>query len=139
MTTQTIASKYCDSGTGNETWGIWSWADANGGLVADDPDGFILRQGWTGLDFRDEQQVAQLRKLLESLELEILSVIEAMNRLRESPEFELHELIAINPAMFERVFEKRSRLLELECPSGQRQRQTDCRASHGIGKQFTFP
>lgn len=82
--------------------------------IASDPDGFILRQGWASLDFRDEQQVAQLRKLWKSLELEIVRVIEAMNRLRESPEFELHELIAKNPEIFERVIERQTAQLERE-------------------------
>ncbi len=82
--------------------------------IASDPDGFILRPGWATLDFRDEQETAQLRKLWKSLELEIVSLIEAMNRLRESFEFELHELIAKNPEMFERVIEKLTAQLEIE-------------------------
>ncbi len=71
--------------------------------IAGDPQGFILRQGWAGLDFREEEQAARLRKLWESLELEILAVLEATNRLRESPEFELLGLTAKEPALFDRV------------------------------------
>ncbi len=56
--------------------------------MAGDPHGFILRQCLVSLDFRKEEQVACLRKLWESLELEILSVLEATNRLRESADFE---------------------------------------------------
>ncbi len=82
--------------------------------IARDPHGFILRQGWAGLDFRDEEQVARLQKLLESLELEILSVLEATNRLRESPEFELYELVGKNPEMLDSVVAKRTALLEKE-------------------------
>ena len=37
--------------------------------IAGDPQGFILRQGRAGLDFREEEQVTRLRKLWESLEL----------------------------------------------------------------------
>ena len=48
--------------------------------IAGDPQGFILRQGWAGLDFREEEQAARLRKLWESLELEILAVLEATRR-----------------------------------------------------------
>jgi len=59
--------------------------------IAGDPHGFILRQGWASLDFREEEQVARLRKLWESLELEILSVLEATNGLRESAEWELYD------------------------------------------------
>ncbi len=31
--------------------------------IAEDPAGFILRQGWTGLDFSDEVELAELRRL----------------------------------------------------------------------------
>ena len=32
--------------------------------IADDPHGFILRQGWAGLDFSDGAELAQWRRLL---------------------------------------------------------------------------
>ena len=62
-------------------------AKSNGDLdtlrqIANDPHGYILRQGWTSLDFRDEEQVSRLRKLWESLEMEILSVLEATKERR---------------------------------------------------------
>ena len=31
--------------------------------IAEDPQGFILRQGWASLDFADTEQLAQLRRL----------------------------------------------------------------------------
>jgi DNA polymerase-3 subunit epsilon len=82
--------------------------------IAGDPHGFILRQGWAGLDFRDEEQAGRLRKLLESLEAEIVGVIEATNRLRESAEFELHSLVERRPEMFESVVAKQIAQLEAE-------------------------
>jgi len=82
--------------------------------IAGDPHGFILRQGPASLDFRDEEQVARLRKLWESLELEILSVLEATNRLRESPDFELYELTAKQPEMLDSVGAKQVAALERE-------------------------
>src|SRR2546426_10644355 len=36
--------------------------------IADDPHGFILRQGWATLDFSDEAELAQLRRLHERSE-----------------------------------------------------------------------
>jgi uncharacterized coiled-coil DUF342 family protein len=51
---------------------------------------------------------------LESLEKEILSVLEATNQLRESPEFELYELIAEKAEMFDDVVAKQTTLLEKE-------------------------
>ena len=82
--------------------------------IANDPHGFILRQGWTNLDFRDEEHVAKLRKLWESLEAEILGILEATNQLRESPDFELQGLIAREPALFDRIVAQHTERLEAE-------------------------
>jgi DNA polymerase-3 subunit epsilon len=82
--------------------------------IASDPHGFILRQGWASLDFREEEHAARMRKLLESLEAEILHVLEATNQLHESPEFEFYELTARNAEMFDEVVSKQTMLLEKE-------------------------
>jgi len=82
--------------------------------IASDPHGFILRQGWASLDFREEEHAARLEKLLESLELEILTVLEATNQLRESPEFEFYQLTTKRAEMFEGVVSKQTALLEKE-------------------------
>jgi hypothetical protein len=82
--------------------------------IASDPHGFILQQDWTSLDFREEEHAARLGKLLESLEMEILSVLEATNQLSESPEFEFYELTAKNAEMFDEIVSKQTTLLEKE-------------------------
>ena len=46
--------------------------------IAEDPHGFILRQGWAALDFGEERELAQLRRLRESIKLEIIRVLERM-------------------------------------------------------------
>ena len=56
--------------------------------IADDPHGFILRQGWASLDFSEEAGLSQLW-LHEMLQLEFITVIQALGRLRESPDCEL--------------------------------------------------
>ncbi len=82
--------------------------------IADDPHGFILRQGWTNLDFDDSLQIGQLRKLWESLQAEILAVIEATNALRESAEYELHTLVAEKPKLLETVIGQQITQIEAE-------------------------
>jgi DNA polymerase-3 subunit epsilon len=82
--------------------------------IASDPHGFILKQGWASLDFRDDEQAKRLEKLLQSLEAEIRSVQEAHTRLRESPEFELYELTTKKPTMLDTVAGKQMKLLEKE-------------------------
>lgn len=82
--------------------------------IAHDPHGFILRQGWASLDLREEDQTDRLRKLLKSLELEIVRILEATSRVRASPEFELQALIGKNPELFDRVATKREKVLKQE-------------------------
>jgi DNA polymerase-3 subunit epsilon len=82
--------------------------------IAGDPHGFILRQGWASLDFSDEEQASRLRKLLETLEKEIASVVDATNRLHKSAEFELYAMIEKKPEMFDAVVSKQIDQLKAE-------------------------
>ena len=82
--------------------------------IGNDPHGFILKQGWTSLDFREEEQAKRLEKLLESLEAEIRGVLDARERLHKSSEFELYELITKKPEMLDTVAAKQTKLLEKE-------------------------
>ncbi|PYJ75196.1 MAG: hypothetical protein DME77_09890 [Verrucomicrobia bacterium] len=72
------------------------------------------RQGWTSLDFREEEEVAHLQKLWESLEREIASVLKATKELHESSEFELYELTAKSLEMLDGVVAKQIKGLEAE-------------------------
>ena len=76
--------------------------------------GFILRQGWTALDFGEEREIAQLRGLWESIELEIIRVLEAGNALKESPDYELHRLTTQTPAFFDETVRRHVESLEKE-------------------------
>src|SRR5437870_8146972 len=91
--------------------------------LADDPHGFILRQGWATLDFSDEAELAQLRRLHGTLQLEIIAVLESLNRLRESPDYELCELSEQKPGLLEELAAGRKELLETE--SAELERQAD--------------
>src|SRR2546427_11651206 len=82
--------------------------------IADDPHGFILRQGWATLDFSDEAELAQLRRLHETLQLEIVAVLESLNRLRESPDYELCRISEEKPGVLEEVVAERKELLGTE-------------------------
>ena len=82
--------------------------------IADDPHGYILRQGWACLDFNDAAELTQLRRLYETLHLEIITVIESLNRLRESPEYELCQLSERKPGVLDELAAERARLPEKE-------------------------
>ena len=91
--------------------------------IAEDPHGFILRQGWATLDFSDEAELAQLRRLHETLQLEIIAVLESLNRLRESPDYELCQLSEQKPGVLDELAAESKKLLEKE--SGELQQQAD--------------
>lgn len=91
--------------------------------IAEDPHGFILRQGWATLDFSDVAELAQLRRLHETLQLEIIAVLEALNRLRESPDYELCQLSEKKPGLLDELAAERKALLEKQ--SGELQQQAD--------------
>lgn len=91
--------------------------------IAEDPHGYILRQGWATLDFSDEAELAQLRRLHETLQLEIIAVLESLNRLRESPEYELCQISERKPGVLEELAAERRKLLEKE--SAELQAQAD--------------
>ena len=76
--------------------------------------GFILRQGWAALDFGEERELAQLRRLVDSIELEIIRVLEAGHALKESPDYELHRLTAQTPAFFDETVRRHVEGLEEE-------------------------
>jgi len=71
--------------------------------IADDPDGFMLRQGWGALNLTEEVEIKALHKLYASLQLEILNLLEMLNQLHESPEHELLTLSQKKPQLIEEV------------------------------------
>jgi hypothetical protein len=82
--------------------------------IADDPDGFIARQGWGRLDIARDDQVEDLRKLYEALEIEIVTRLDALAKLRESPDYELMTMCRADPEMLTRIAEERIRALDAE-------------------------
>ena len=60
--------------------------------IAQDPNAFLLKQGWGHLDFSDSIEAASLRKLFETLQLQIVLMLDALNELRRDARYELHKL-----------------------------------------------
>jgi DNA polymerase-3 subunit epsilon len=82
--------------------------------IAEDPHGFIFRQGWASLDFSEEAELIQLRRLYETLQLEIVGVIESLGQLRESPEYELWQISDKKPGVLDELAAERAKVLEKE-------------------------
>jgi DNA polymerase-3 subunit epsilon len=82
--------------------------------IAEDPQGFILRQGWASLDFGDTEELAQLCRLHETLQKEIAAVTESLKQLRESPDYELCQLAEQKPGILDELATERAKQLEIE-------------------------
>lgn len=82
--------------------------------IADDPQGFILRQGWASLDFGDVEELAQLRRLHETLQEGIAAVRESLKQLRGSPDYELCQLSEQKPGVLDELAAERTNQLEIE-------------------------
>lgn len=82
--------------------------------IANDPHGFILRAGWAGLDFDDVLAAKNLRRLLDTLQLEIVSTMEMLNDLRDSPEYELYTLSTQKPTLLDEVAAEQVRAIAVE-------------------------
>ncbi|MGY6216660.1 exonuclease domain-containing protein [Methylolobus aquaticus] len=77
--------------------------------IAQDPNGFLLGQGLGYLDFADDAELTKLRQLYDTLQARLLDAIEALERLRESGDYELYRLSRERP---EAVQELADRLAE---------------------------
>jgi hypothetical protein len=82
--------------------------------IADDPQGFMLRQGWTSLDFGDVEELAQLKRLHDTLQKEIATVTKSLRLLRESPDYELCQLSEQAPGVLDELATERKKQVESE-------------------------
>ena len=69
--------------------------------IYNDPEGFVVRQGWTWLDFSDADEIASLTKLLGALYAEIVNKLKALNGLHESSLYALHQVSSGRPGLFD--------------------------------------
>ncbi|MGA2030019.1 MAG: hypothetical protein ABSG87_08095 [Verrucomicrobiota bacterium] len=82
--------------------------------IAEDPQAFLLRKGWTNLDFSDKEELTQLKRLHETLQKEIAAVTESLKALRESPDYELCQLAEQKPGVLDELAAERAKQLEIE-------------------------
>ncbi len=82
--------------------------------IANDPHDFILRKGWASLDFHDDTEVKALRRLLDTLRFEIVTVMDSLSDLHDSPEFELYQLSARKPSLLDEVAARQAQTIAAE-------------------------
>ncbi len=62
----------------------------------------------------DSAPRSQLRRLYETLQLEIIDVLESLGRLRESPDYELCRIVEQKPGMLDELAAERVKQLDKE-------------------------
>ena len=82
--------------------------------IAQNPDAFLLKHGMALLAQDDSSDVVRLRTLLDALQQRVLETLEALNNLRETPGYELHQRIERDAAFFATTVAQHIDMLELE-------------------------
>ena len=82
--------------------------------IADDPEGYIGRRGWGRLDIDDDDDPDRLTRLYEGLRAQILSVLDSLNALHESPAFDMHRRIEAAPDVLDEIVEEQGAILDAE-------------------------
>lgn len=82
--------------------------------IAEDPNGFLLRQGMASLNFDDDDQVSRLRQLYDGLQAQILNAIENLEALRASADYELYLFSTRNPDWLQEIANAHAEALQAE-------------------------
>ncbi len=82
--------------------------------IAEDPDAYVARQRWGKINISQVDVREDLNKLYIALELQIIQRIEALGRLRESPEYELMKQCRDRPGLLDEVAETQRKALTAE-------------------------
>lgn len=101
--------------------------------IAEDPERYVLQQGWGVFDFLDDDSFEDLKKLLEKLESEILAVIEATESLMRSAAFKLFEASEKDSGELDRALCERIGALEKEIEELQGQAEKNNREIEDLG------
>jgi DNA polymerase-3 subunit epsilon len=89
--------------------------------IASDPQAYARKLGAGLIDLSDEAELGKLRRLYESIQSQILEMLEALDELRSDPKYELAQLSARRPDYLNEVAEEYRADIEKECESLERE------------------
>ncbi|MDC0361368.1 3'-5' exonuclease [Alphaproteobacteria bacterium] len=79
--------------------------------ISADPDAFIKKQGWESLDLKESRDVADLQSLYATLQIRIIELLELIDALHTSPDYELYMLSRDNPDLLKEIAEEQKSAL----------------------------
>ena len=71
--------------------------------IAKDPQAFIRQQGWAAVSLDGSEGLLELRSLYEHLQARILEMIETLDAVRASPDYEIFLVAEQDEAVIERI------------------------------------
>ena len=71
--------------------------------IAKDPQAFIRNQGWAAVSLDRSQGLLKLRSLYEHLQARILELIETLDAVRASPDYEIFQVAEQDAAVIEQI------------------------------------
>lgn len=83
--------------------------------IASDPQAFARKIGAGLIDLSDESELEKLKRLYESLQAQILEMLESLDELHSDPKFELAQLSARRPEYLFEVAQEYKRQIDKEC------------------------
>ncbi len=72
-------------------------------LIAKDPQAFIRNQGWAAVSLDGSEGLLELRSLYEHLQARILELIETLDEVRASADYEIFKVAEQDAAVIERI------------------------------------
>jgi hypothetical protein len=82
--------------------------------IAKDPQAFILKQGWASVSLDVAHGLMELRSLYEHLQARIFELIETLDEVRASPDYEIYQFAERDEAALERIAAEQRAELETE-------------------------
>lgn len=83
--------------------------------IANDPQAYARKIGAGAIDLTDEEELGKLKKLYESIQIQIVAMLESIDQLRLDPKYELSQLAARRPDYLDDVSEKYREEIIKEC------------------------
>ena len=82
--------------------------------IAEDLNGFLAREGLSGLKLDDDLDLTKLRALYDSLQARIMELLETLDELRESSDYELYLMTQGQPELLQKVADAQAKEVSAE-------------------------
>jgi DNA polymerase-3 subunit epsilon len=83
--------------------------------IANDPQAYARKIGAGQIDLSEDAELGKLKRLYESIQVQILEMLEALDELRSDPKYEISQLSARRPDYLDEIAAEYRAAIEREC------------------------